>query len=210
MSIVINKLDLLKQIAIPPVLVRAPDGFCGLEKQDDILGMRYKLWLSGAIEGFIPVVVNPPASGSYKSIKWKAKILQHEEPTNTGTKTSIYIIGMEDAPGFLNAIALVQRKEGGSTYLEFKASVNGSFTTANVSNVDTSQMHEYEIRWYSDKAELYVDGQLVASVNASPSVPMIPFVELLNTDSEKHHLELFAFAPFPDSAIDILKSNNII
>jgi len=157
-----------------------------------------------ATEIIVTQRITPPSTG-YKSIKWKAQVLAHEAPTSQNT-TDIYPIGLEDAPGFRDAIAIILQKNTGGGYTrKFTVRKNNSTVgEIDLSDVDFTQLHEFEIRWYPDKVELYIDGSLKGTVNDSPTREMNAFMELNNGDSNVKRLEVIGMIPYPQSILDII------
>ena len=166
-------------------------GFAGLYRMENgEVGVRSIIRLKATsaaptiTEVFIPIYISPPPLEP-KVIRWYAKVEKQEAPSASGKYTTTLPIGLEDCPGVYNTIAVGHViSSTGSVNFFFKVSVNGSISSSSLdpSVIDPYSIHLWEIRWYTDRSELWVDGSKVASVAKSPSVPMIPFAEVYNDD----------------------------
>jgi len=209
-NVQIDRTILFKQLPLVLLRTKQNAGFAYLKNTDSGLGIGLLNINPATSAGgsatqiFIAQRITPPSTG-YKSIKWKAQVLAHEAPSSQNT-TDIYPIGLEDAPGFKNAIAIVLQKDTGGTYTrKFVVRKDGSEVgSIDLSDVDFTQLHEFEIKWYPDKVELYIDGSLKDTVNDSPTTEMNAFMEVNNGDTNVKRLEVIGMIPYPQSVFDII------
>jgi len=179
------RLDLEKvrkyvNLLIPGVHVRHnhKGGFAGYIKENGELAVIVRQLLEeSAVEVFIPIVLKPPTTG-YVSIKWKSRVINI--PTPSDNKVMFYFIGAEYVPGYNDGFSIYMIKDStGAISRKASVVVDGTETSQDISFDETVE-HEFEIRWYSDHVEFYIDGSQVANISASPSRALMPFIELMN------------------------------
>jgi len=160
-------------IALPYITVRTRNegGFAGLIELNNITGIVITSELGNAgTEVLFGCFLKPPST-NYKSVKWIARILKFQRPLLGFSE--VYLIGLENVAGFNRGVALVfNMDKKGNPKATFK-----SHSESVTISLNPFVFHEYEIRWYPNKFELYIDKHLVATLNTIIKCPLLPFAE---------------------------------